>query len=149
MKIPCYIYFLILFVSCTYPCGKSDGLKISFISYSEQEISSYLVIKYIKGSNFSILVDSLKVDSTIGRYYRTNDTLNLGSFLSTARLSVDYDYKIQIPSVNKTYEITELLEPQLEGRKSMNKDFCMNAIQSCMLNAVRNKINHNTLYLRK
>ena len=149
MKIACYICFLILFGSCTYPCGKSDGLKISFISFSEQEISSYSVIKYTKGSNFSILIDSIKIDSTIGRYFRTNDTLNLGSFLSTARLSVDYDYKILIPSVNKTYEITELLEPQLEGRKSMYKDYCLNAIQSCKVNGAGNKINHNTLYLRK
>ena len=59
----CIIFLLFLLGSCTYPCGKSDGFIINFINYTEQEVSSYNIKRYSKGTNFSNLVDSLIIDS--------------------------------------------------------------------------------------
>ncbi len=145
-----YSFLLLLLLgSCTYPCAPSDGLTVNFISYSEQEIGTYSVKKFVKGGNFSTFVDSMVIDSTIGWYYRSNDTLHIGSFLSSAKLAVNFDYKIYIPAVNRTYEITEIFEPQLEGRKSTKKMMCGNSVQSCKINGVPAQIRFDNLYLKK
>lgn len=150
MKTLCTILFLaVIIASCTYPCAKSDGIRTNFIGFSEPEIQSFTIRKYNKGDNFSKLLDSLVVDSTVTRYKRVNDTLTWSSSLSTARMLSDFDYIIYIPAINSSYRITELYEPQQEGRKSTKKVMCGNAIVSCRINGQLTQIIYDLIYLKK
>ena len=116
-----YITLLLLFAffSCTYPCAPSDGLRIQLV-----------------GSN-------------VTRYRISNDTLLITASTSTARLLSKYDYLIRIPSTNSVFYITEMNEPQQEGRKSRYKVMCVNAIQSCKINGAATPIRSDHLYLKK
>lgn len=150
MKHLSYIIFLLFMLgSCSYPCGKSDGFKINFISYTEQEVSTYTVKRYSKGSNFSNLIDSTIIDSWIISYRQSNDTLQWISSSSIANLTSDFDYLILIPATGNQYQITEVFEPQQEGRKSSNKIYCVNGIESCLVNGSKATLDFNNLYLKK
>lgn len=150
MKQLTYIVFLLLLLgSCSYPCRKSDGFIINFINYTEQEVSSYNIKRYSKGTNFSNLVDSLIIDASVITYRQNNDTLQWTSSSSVANLSPDFDYQVLIPATGSQYQITEIFEPQQEGRKSMNKVYCVNGIVSCKVNGVETKLSFDNLYLKK
>lgn len=143
------IFLLLLLGSCSYPCRKSDGFIINFINYTEQEVSSYNIKKYFKGTNFSKLVDSLVIDASVITYMQNNDTLQWTSSSSVANLISDFDYQILVPSTGSQYQITEIFEPQQEDRKSMNKVYCVNSIVSCKVNGVETKLSFDNLYLKK
>jgi hypothetical protein len=143
------ILFLLLLGSCTYPCGKSDGVRINFVSFSEQEINPFTVKKYSKGSNFAILIDSIKIDSSISIYKRRNDTLGLIITTSIAHMLSDFDYKVFIPATNTTFNITDLKEPQETGIKNGQKVYCMNQIVSCKVNGTAVTISYEDLFLKK
>lgn len=143
------IFVLFLLGSCTYPCGKSDGFIINFISYTEQEVSSYTVKRYSKGSNFSNLIDSIIINSSIISYRQNNDTLQWTSSSSVANLTSDYDYHVSIAATGNQYQITEIFEPQQEGRKSMKKPYCINGIASCKVNGVETTLSFDNLFLKK
>lgn len=143
------IILLFLLGSCTYPCGKSDGFIINFIFYTEQEASTYTVKRYSKGSSFSNLIDSMILDASVISYRLSNDTLQWTSSSSVANLRSDFDYRILIPATGSQYQITEILEPQQEGRKSMKKPYCRNGIVSCKVNGVETNLSFDNLYLKK
>lgn len=145
-----YLLFIIILSSCTYPCAKSDGLSTNFISFSERDIQSFIIKKYVKGSRFSSFVDSLVVDSSVAGFVRKNDTLDLVYSRGKLRLTSDFDYRVLLPAANITYDITEIEEPQTEGKKSNKKKLCVNKIVSCRVNGQFNPIiNYNMLYLKK
>lgn len=135
--------------SCTYQCARSSGVMVNFISFTEQEIRPFSIKKYVKGSNFTSFIDSLLVTDTVTRYGRSNDSLIWQSSIGSARMPSDYDYIVYIPAVNSTYRITELYEPQREGKKSTKKIMCVNAVVSCRINGVLTQILYDRLFLKK
>ncbi len=142
-------FYILLLGSCTYPCGKSDGFNINFISYTEQEVSTYTLKKYSKGSSFSNFIDSMIVDASVISYRQNNDTLEWTSSSSITNLTSDFDYLVLIPATGNQYQITEVYEPQQEGRKSSNKIYCVNGIESCLVNGSKTTLDFNNLYLKK
>ncbi len=150
MKHLSYIIFLLFMLgSCSYPCGKSDGFMLNFISYTEQEVNTYTVKRYSKGTSFINLVDSVIVDGSVISYRQNNDTLQWASSLSTARLLPDFDYQVLIPATGSQYQITEIFEAQQEGRKSIKEPYCRNGIVSCEVNGVKTTLSFDNLYLKK
>ena len=150
MKQLVYILCLLLLLgSCSYPCGKSSGLRINFVSYQPAELYNFSVSRYEKGTNFSQLLNTVSFDSAQLRFQQSNDTLNLAYFSSNAVLPSDFDYKIFIPSTNSTYAITDLKEPQETGIKNGQKVYCMNQIVSCKVNGTDRTISYEALYLKK
>lgn len=146
-----YITLLLLFAffSCTYPCAPSIGLQIQLVGFTQQESDIIILKKYEKGKGFAAQIDSLIIDSNVTRYRMSNDTLKITASTSTARLLSKYDYLIRIPSTNSVFYITEMNEPQQEGRKSRYKVMCGNAIQSCKINGVTTPLRFDYLYLKK
>lgn len=143
------IILLFTFFSCTYPCAPSNGLKIQLVGFTQKESDIIILKKYEKGKGFAIQIDSLVIDSNVTRYELSNDTLKIAYSTSTARLLSKFDYLVHIPSTNSVFYITEMNEPQQEGRKSRYKVMCGNAIQSCKINGAATPLRFDYLYLKK
>lgn len=143
------VIFLFAFFSCTYPCVPSNGLQIQLVGFTQQEAKTIILKKYEKGKAFTTLIDSLIIDSNVSRYIQRNDTLKVAYSTNTANLLSKFDYLVGIPSTNSVFYITEMNEPQQEGRKSRYKVMCGNAIQSCKINGTATPIKFDYLYLKK
>lgn len=135
--------------SCKYDCARSTGMRVNFISYSLQEVRPFTISKFSKNSSFSQFIDSLSVDENTISYRWVNDTLDAVRLLSNTKLLSDFDYQITIPATGAVYRITEISEPQLEGRKSNKKIMCGNQITSCRINGQFTTVAHENLYLKK
>ena len=122
---------------------------MSFVGFTEQEIDTIVLKKYEKGRDFSRAVDSLIIDSNVTRFWLSNDTLRIAATISTTNLLSSFNYRISIPSTNSIYTITDLYEPQQEGRASTRKIMCGNSIQSCKINGAATQLRFDLLYLKK
>lgn len=122
---------------------------MSFVGYTEKEIDTIVLKKYEKSSDFTRAVDSLIIDSNVTRFRLRNDTLRIAATISTTNLLSGFNYRISIPSVNSIYTITDLYEPQQEGRASTRKIMCVNSIQSCKINGIETPLRFERLYLKK
>lgn len=140
---------ILIFSSCNYPCAPSDGLQMELIGFTQLEADTIVLKKFEKGSGFTTAIDSLVIDSNVTRFRLSNDTLKITSTISTTNLLSKFDYMISIPSTNSVFYITEMNEPQQEGRKSKYKIMCGNTIQSCKINRVATQIRFDQLYLKK
>lgn len=144
-----FFTIVLLFGSCSYPCGQSEGLHLNFVSFSKQEIYNFSIGKYAKGSNFSNLIGTISFDSARLGIDQQNDTIGFYLISADLLLPSAFDYKIQVPSTNSTYLITDLQEPQKTGIKNGQKIYCMNMIESCKVNGADVKITDDQLYLKK
>ncbi len=149
MKYTITAFALLILFSCNYPCAPSDGLQMELIGFTQLEADTILLKKFEKGSAFTRAVDSLIIDSNVTRFRLSNDTLRITSTISTTNLLSKYDYMISIPSTNSLFYITEMKEPQQEGRKSKYKIMCGNSIQSCKINGTETPIRFDVVYLKK
>ncbi|MBY0535637.1 MAG: hypothetical protein K2P88_07290 [Chitinophagaceae bacterium] len=143
----------ILFGCKEYPCTEAVT-NIAFISFPVDETDTILVKKYEKASNFTILIESFSINQTNSNYCRYNDTLQVSySFgLDNGFLS-KYDYKIELPKVNRQYLITEITEEYRSIRTglSMDKIGCINFIKSYQVNGqvISGANNYYTFYFKK
>jgi hypothetical protein len=123
--------------SCgSYNCGEAEGLRISTISLTPSEIDTIILRKYIKGSAFTNLIDTLIMDSTNALFqfpFTNKDTSFLGILKPEVLIKSKYDYEIYIPAINKLVKITDINEPQQKMKRgflSTDKTYCINIIQS-------------------
>ena len=150
MKQLCSILFLLLLLgSCSYPCGKSSGLHLNFVSYTKAEINGFSISRYEKGSNFSNLISSASFDTSLVGLRQSGDTIRYAYFSDDALLPSNFDYKVFISATNTTYSITDLKEPQETGIKNGQKVYCMNQIVSCKVNGTAVTISYEDLFLKK
>lgn len=143
------ILFLLLLGSCSYPCGKSSGLHLNFVSYTKAEINGFSISRYEKGSNFNNLISTASFDSSLIGLRQSGDTIRYAYFSGDALLPSNFDFKVCIPSTNTTYNITDLKEPQETGIKNGQKVYCMNQIVSCKVNGTAVTISYEDLFLKK
>lgn len=143
------VILILIFNSCTYECGKSEGLKPNFISFSEAEIRPIVIKSYQKGSNFMNILDSFTFDISNSGFYKRNDTLELSSSQLRNRVTSDFDHVIFLPSANLSFGITDLNEPKREERKTLKKVYCVSQIISCKINDRQTAISYDDLYLKK
>jgi hypothetical protein len=148
-KLYCILFLLLLLSSCTYPCGKSAGLHLNFVSYTKAEINGFSISRYEKGSNFTNLISSNSFDSSLVGLHQSGDTIRYAYFSNDALLPSGFDYKVVIPSTNTTYNVTDLKEPQETGIKNGQKVYCMNQIVSCKVNGTEVSLSYDNLYLKK
>ena len=119
-----------------YNCNEALGLRISTIGLSASEIDTIILRKFVKGSNFTVLVDTLQLDTTNTRFqfpFSGADTSFMGLLKDETFLKSKYDYQVFIPAVNKLVRITEIYEPQQKVRSNFlvnDKVGCANIIQS-------------------
>jgi hypothetical protein len=121
--------------SCgTYPCAEAGGLRISPVGFTDAERDTVVVRKFLKNGIFSIPADSFFISAANADFIVSHDTANMVSSVGLLRLVSKYDYEIYLPGANRLYRITEINEPQQEGKKNSifnnNKLLCGNTIQS-------------------
>lgn len=120
------------------------------ISFNASEIDTLIVRKFTKGNNFSLQIDSILLDPNNVIFNAQNDTFQMVSYRGNIPLLSKYDYQIFIPAVNRTINLTEINEPQLEGN-CRGKVSCTNIIESVKLNGntIPVIIQNDILYLKK
>jgi hypothetical protein len=69
-------------------------------------------------------------------------------FVGDILLKSNYDYRVFVPAVNKTFAITEINEPQQLG-DCRGKIMCGNVIQSCKMDGMTASLKYEILYLTK
>lgn len=72
----------------------------------------------------------------------------MAAFLYDILLKSSFDYQVSIPSLNRTFAITEMDEAQREGN-CRYKVMCGNMIVSCNVDGTTVSINNEILYLKK
>ena len=152
LRISFILIIALLINACSYDCGKSDGLTINFVGFKPEEVKSYTIKKYVKGSGFSSYIDSLVVDSSRIGYKLSNDSLKVIYRIGNVSLLSNFDYKIIIPTLKRVYEITELYEPQQQSKKrflAYTKEYCINTIQAGKVNGLPASIKSLSLYIKK
>jgi hypothetical protein len=129
-------------------CRQSEGLRLGLVSFDSTDVDTIIVRKFEKGNNFTHLVDTTEWDRTNVAFAHRNDTFEIGMFAPVILLKSGYDYKVVIPSVTKTFAITDMIEPKQMGNCS-GKVLCVTSIVSCKLDGVATALQYETLYLRK
>ncbi|WP_276501352.1 hypothetical protein [Terrimonas pollutisoli] len=124
----------ILSASCSdFPCAKAS-LQFGLVGFSDTEADTIIIKKFAK-SNPAILEDSMMIDH-IG-FKRTNDTLKMVAFPSTALLESTSDYELFFPQTGKLVRVTGIEEEQLyhkrKGLFSTTKEGCENHITAYRL----------------
>lgn len=129
-------------------CLPSEGLRLGLVSFDSTDVDTIILSKFEKGTSFSHLVDTLQWDRSNLVFMHKNDTFEMGIHVGDILLKSNYDYKVVIPAINRTFAISELNEPKREGDCS-GKVMCVNTIVSGRLDGVPTSIKHEILYVRK
>ena len=141
-----------------YNCNEAPGLRISTIAMSASEIDTIVLRKFAKGSNFTMLLDTLQLDSTNTMFqfpFSGTDTSFMGLLKDETLLKSKYDYQVFIPAVNKLVKITEINEPQQKVRSNFlvnDKLACANIIQSYKMDGqllTGTDFEYNYVYIKK
>jgi hypothetical protein len=133
-KLLLLLLLISVFSSCFYTdCIKAD-IRLNFVGFTAQEASPIIVRRFAKANNFAS-----KIDSTIINFgfRQQNDTLSPSSGIPFNLITSDYDYEVFMPIANKTFQITEIIEPQSRIKKSIfknTKEACGNLIISYNVN---------------
>lgn len=89
-------------------------MAVAFKGYALSELDTIIVERYVRGSQFLQKVDSgMVVDSNVVVRHDTIARTLLWDhyYQGFANLGSLYDYKIVVPSVNRNYQITEIVFP--------------------------------------
>ena len=151
------IPFSLIFSSCgSYPCSEAPGLRISPVSFTDAERDTIILRKFTRNNGFTGLIDTVIITTENTRFNVSNDTANIVAAAGDVFLSSKYDYEIYLPAVNKLTRISDIIEPQLEGKNTSlfntDKVACANTIQSYkkdgqMLAAIQ--FNYSFVYIKK
>ena len=137
----------VLFSGCRdTPCGKSEAA-VGFVGFQDQELDTIVFQRYVKGSQFASLKDSLIFIRGAMHYYRKGDTVLLP--YGESNLTSELDYRIALPSAGKIYRIQEIYEPQTSGGN--RRAYCINPIRSYRVNEqlVQGQERYDYIYLTR
>ena len=144
----------LLFSSCgQYPCSPSIGLRFALVSFKPAEADTVMLKRYPKGSNFSTVIDSVLVDSTLLTFTNRNDTLFPSTLLKQTLLLSQFDYRLTIPAINKTYSVTDIIEEEKKWKEPLfgAKEDCTNPITGYTIDGTRVDVQpfYEVVYLKK
>src|SRR5690242_11793800 len=141
-----------MFNSCGHdPCGDASS-HIGFINFTLEETDTVIIRRFIKGSGFAALHDSMMITQSNANLQRQDDTLLvLSSFNDGKMITSDYDFEIYLPQTNNVYKISDIKEDILYGSKTGQKVYCINPITSYKLNGEFIKVDplYQPIYLTK
>jgi len=132
----CCFFVAIILGLCTsfscgsYNCGPAAGLTVNTIGFTAAERDTIILRKFVKGSNFSQMIDTTLINVS---YNQSNDTATAGYFTDAGTLKSNYDYQLFFPVIHKLVKITDLNEPQQKMKRSLlstDKTYCINTIVS-------------------
>ena len=129
---------IIMLAACEkYPCQRSIGMRLAFVSFTEAETDTIVVKRFIKGTKLGQLLDSAVVDTALVKYTNRGDTLFPSELHAATLLTSLYDYQVLIPDRNRMFTITDITEEEKKGRAgflSPARDACYNPIRAYTLN---------------
>ncbi len=97
------------------PCNPAS-VPIQMVSFLKSEIDTIIVKRFTKGTNFQILQDSVLVDNSNCYYIQRGfDTIELATKSLIGHIKSNFDYEIDIPSLNRVSKISDIVEIQIEG----------------------------------
>ena len=137
--------FCTLLLSCTMRVPCDDGnIKLGFISFSDTATNSFILRQFKKATNFKTLVDTILITQTNGSYKKFNDSLQVEYSFNTKHgytsskhgLTSEFDYEIYLPSLNKTFQISDIDEEYKMQKKGSTSDnsSCDNYIKAYSVN---------------
>lgn len=151
------IYFLtsLSLTSCvvSVPCEDAK-MSICFISFTNEETDSIIIKWYQKDTDYKILIDSLRIDSSNSVCSRSGDSLTFDYSIGYYQgIKSGYDYKIFLPRLQTVYKISNI-EEIYEKRKvgfSSNPPSCFNPITSYRLNGqkIEAEENYSSIFIHK
>lgn len=138
------ILIISAFSSCKKcPCGAAEGLLPAFIGFSESDTDTLILRRYVNTGNFNQLMDTLLVNKPLLNFVRNNDTLSPSYNSISIPMTEGNDYEIVLPSVNKTFRISGIVEQKnsipCNSIFSMDKRYCVNGIPEYTVNGVKVK----------
>lgn len=153
--------FFLTIAGCTktYDCDRTN-LILSFNTKTADSLSDFTINKFKKGTNFGVLLDSLRIVIGAGVYFETMNN-NTRVFIQSVdyRIVGEFDWKVHLYSTTVNNGLNEIsisnIAEQNETMKCKKKDFatgtdgcqCMNTLLSYKLNGVAgnvgNKIEYN------
>ena len=134
-----------LFSSCTVsvPCDNGN-IKLGFVAFSDTAINSIIIRKFKKSSSFQTLVDTVLITKTSVSYKKSYDSLQVeysfnkkhGYTSSNHGLTSEYDYEVYLPTIDKTFQISDIDEEYKMQKHGFTTDnsSCPNFIKAYRIN---------------
>ncbi|MBC7934193.1 MAG: hypothetical protein H7Y86_02370 [Rhizobacter sp.] len=156
------ILFCNFLASCTMkaPCDNGN-IKLGFVSFSDTVTDSFILRQFKKSTNFKTPVDTILITRTNGSYKKSNDSLQVeysfnlkhGYTSSNYGLTSEYDYEVYLPTINFTFQISDIVEEYKSQNKGLTSDTstCANVIKSYKINreAIYGELANLTIYLHR
>jgi hypothetical protein len=127
---------LILLYSCEKTCYcESNTMTLKFISYTDDEVDTIEMRRYIKGTAFSSPIDTILITDSANTFSRSADTVTIVAGAERYRFRSTFDYTLFLPSLGRTIRIDSIFEIQdaIEGGKDLQCN-CLNRIPYYDLN---------------
>jgi hypothetical protein len=118
-RLPLLFTTSLILASCgdTYLCPP-EPLFPAFVNYPAQEIDTVFLEVYEKGTNFTVRVNTFRLDKGNSWFIPAGDTAKMFMARGEHWPTGDHDYRFINPADNKTVSITELQYSSREGRTS-------------------------------
>lgn len=84
--------------------GVDDIQGIELVYFTESDMDSAMMVTYEKNSDFCTSIDTFKLLE-----YEYNQVDSVGILLMKERLNTNLDYKLIMPFINQSYELTEFI----------------------------------------
>lgn len=137
-----------LVFACSHKVSCEDSnITIAYKAFSQQQLDTIIMRRYVKGSNFTQLKDTSLFNTSNYQTIITSDTIQFmptagmpfsPDSISIMTLTPDYDYEIYVLSLNKLTQISNITEEKIEGNGSgifsMDPRICYNPILSYINN---------------
>ena len=125
------------------PCDDGN-IKLGFLSFSDSAINTLIIRQFKKASNFKTNVDTILIIKGDSVYKKLGDSLIIGYSFNTKHgytsskhgLTSEYDYEVYLPSINKTFKISDIDEEYKMQKKGFASDnsSCDNYIKTYSIN---------------
>jgi hypothetical protein len=129
---------VLLFLLCIEPsCNNCRCVDVdatpNFIGFDSSDISSIVIKKFEKGSGFTKFIDSVHLTTNDFCIQMRGDTIDFPARSGDLSINPRFDWKILLPNVNRSYNITEIQSEQIRS-SCPGKVGCGNPIISLKIN---------------
>lgn len=118
---------------CTavYCLGADDLNEIRFYGFTHEEVDTIVIRKFNKNSNFKIALDSSTAYSI---EVHSGTELKIVSIADHNKLSVDFDYKVELPGTGKTFTFSDFVSKKERCNSGFMCNDFYNSLESYKLN---------------
>ncbi len=111
----------------------APGMNPTLITKVNIDIDTFILKKYVKGSNFTNYLDSVLIDTINSLYQTRQDTTDVVIGITNATMTSAYDYEMVFPAPGLILKITAIDESHMEA-SCPSKTACVDPINSYKIN---------------